>query len=50
VMAALADLRTDRLLAAAVVTAILGWALDRLVVAARARLVFWERHDTYFFN
>jgi len=48
VMAALADLRTDRLLAAVVVTALLGWALDWLVVAARGRLVFWERHETYF--
>jgi NitT/TauT family transport system permease protein len=48
VMAALADLRTDRLLAAVVVTAALGWALDWLVVAARAQLVFWERHETYF--
>jgi ABC-type nitrate/sulfonate/bicarbonate transport system permease component len=48
VMAALADLRTDRLLAAVVVTATLGWALDWLVVAARAQLVFWERHETHF--
>jgi ABC-type nitrate/sulfonate/bicarbonate transport system permease component len=48
VMAALADLRTDRLLAAVVVTAALGWALDWLVVAARGQLVFWERHETYF--
>jgi NitT/TauT family transport system permease protein len=48
VMAALADLRTDRLLAAVVVTAVLGWALDWLVVAARSQLVFWERHETYF--
>ena len=48
VMAALADLRTDRLLAAVVVTAALGWVLDWSVVSSRARLVFWERHDTYF--
>jgi NitT/TauT family transport system permease protein len=48
VMASLADLRTDRMLAAVVVTAALGWALDGLVVAARARLVFWERHESYF--
>src|SRR5215470_447978 len=49
VMAALADLRTDRLLAAVVVTALLGWALDWLVVSGRGRLVFWERHETYFY-
>ncbi len=48
VMASLADLRTDRLLAGAVVTAGLGWGLDWLVVAARGRLVPWERHDSYF--
>jgi len=48
VMGALADLRTDRLLAAVVVTAALGWALDGLVVASRTRLIFWERHETYF--
>ena len=48
VMASLADLRTDRMLAAVVVTAALGWALDGLVVAARRRLVFWERHESYF--
>ena len=48
VMASLADLRTDRLLAAVVVTAALGWALDWLVVAARGSLVFWERHESYF--
>jgi len=48
VMGALADLRTDRLLAAVVVTAALGWALDGLVVGSRARLIFWEQHETYF--
>ena len=48
VMGALADLRTDRLLAAVVVTAALGWALDGLVVASHTRLIFWERHETYF--
>ena len=44
----LADLRTDRLLAAVVVTAGLGWVLDWSVVSSRARLIFWERHETYF--
>ncbi len=48
VMASLADLRTDRMLAAVLVTAGLGWALDWLVVAARGRLVFWQRHESYF--
>ena len=48
VMASLADLRTDRMLAAVLVTAALGWALDWLVVAARGRLVFWQRHESFF--
>jgi NitT/TauT family transport system permease protein len=45
---ALSSLRTDRMLAIVVVIALLGLALDRLLVAARNRLVYWEKLDTYF--
>jgi len=48
VIYALSSLRTDRMLAVVVVIALLGLALDRLLVAARNRLVYWEKLDTYF--
>ena len=48
VMASFADFRTDRVLAVVVVTALLGFGLDRLLVALRRRLVFWEAQESYF--
>jgi ABC-type nitrate/sulfonate/bicarbonate transport system permease component len=48
VMYSLASFKTDRMLAAVVVISLLGLALDRLVVALRDRLVFWERLDSYY--
>jgi len=48
VIYSLASLRTDRMLAIVVVIAALGLALDRALVAARDRLVYWEKLDTYF--
>ena len=44
----LSSLRTDRILALVVVIAALGLALDRLLLALRDRLVYWEKLDTYF--
>jgi NitT/TauT family transport system permease protein len=48
VMYALASLKTDRMLAIVVAIALLGVALDRLVVLVRNRLVYWERLDSYY--
>jgi NitT/TauT family transport system permease protein len=48
VMYALASLKTDRMLAIVVGIALLGVALDRLVVLVRNRLIFWERLDSYY--
>jgi ABC-type nitrate/sulfonate/bicarbonate transport system permease component len=48
VMYSLASFKTDRMLAAVVVIALVGVALDRLVVRLRNRLVFWERLDSYY--
>jgi ABC-type nitrate/sulfonate/bicarbonate transport system permease component len=48
VIYALASFRTDRMLAVVVVIAGLGLALDRLLVLARRRIVFWERFQAYF--
>ncbi len=47
-MYALASLKTDRMLAVVVVIALLGLALDRLLVALRDRLVFWEKLESYY--
>jgi ABC-type nitrate/sulfonate/bicarbonate transport system permease component len=44
----LSSLKTDRILALVVVIAALGLALDRLLLALRDRLVYWEKLDTYF--
>jgi ABC-type nitrate/sulfonate/bicarbonate transport system permease component len=48
VVYALSSLRTDRMLAVVIVIALLGYALDTLVVLARDRLIYWEKLDTYY--
>ncbi len=48
VIYSLASLKTDRMLAAVVAIALLGLALDRLLVLLRNRLVFWERLESYY--
>jgi len=48
VMYSLSSLQTARMLAVVVAIALLGLALDRLLVAVRDRLVVWERLDSYY--
>jgi len=48
VMYSLASFKTDRMLAVVIVIALLGVALDRLLVRLRNRLVFWERLESYY--
>ncbi len=48
VIYAMSSLRTDRVLALVVVIAALGYLLDRMVVLARDRLIYWEKLDTYY--
>jgi len=48
VIYALSSLRTDRMLAVVIVIAALGYALDKAVVIARDRLIYWEKLDTYY--
>jgi len=48
VMVSLADLRTDRMLAGVVAIAVIGMALDALLVRARSRAIFWEKYGAYF--
>jgi NitT/TauT family transport system permease protein len=48
VIYALSSLKTDRMLAVVVVIAALGYALDKAVVLARDRLIYWEKLDTYY--
>lgn len=48
VMYSLASFKTDRMLAVVLAIALLGVALDWLVVRLRDRLVFWERLDSYY--
>ncbi len=48
VIFAMASFKTDRMLAAVVVIALLGLGLDRLLVAVRQRLVFWEKLQSYY--
>jgi len=48
VMYSLASFKTDRMLAVVVVIALIGVALDRLVVYVRDRLVSWERLESYY--
>ena len=47
-MYALASLKTDRMLAVVAAIALLGLALDRVLVAVRDRVVFWERLESYY--
>ena len=48
VIYAMASLKTDRMLAGVVVIAALGYLLDKAVVLARGRLIYWEQLDTYY--
>jgi ABC-type nitrate/sulfonate/bicarbonate transport system permease component len=48
VIYALSSLRTDRMLAVVIVIAALGYALDKAVVLARDRLIYWQKLDTYY--
>jgi NitT/TauT family transport system permease protein len=48
VIYAMASLKTDRMLAVVAVIAALGYALDKAVVLARDRLIYWEKLDTYY--
>ena len=48
VIYAMSSLRTDRMLAIVVVIAALGYLLDKAVVLARDRLIYWEKLDTYY--
>ncbi len=48
VMYSLASFKTDRMLAVVIVIALVGVALDWLVVRLRNRLVFWERLESYY--
>ena len=48
VIYALSSLRTDRMLAVVVVIAALGYLLDKAVVLARDRLIYWEKLDAYY--
>jgi ABC-type nitrate/sulfonate/bicarbonate transport system permease component len=45
IMGALADLRTDRMLAGVVAIAVIGVMLDALLAGARHRTIYWERHS-----
>src|SRR5262249_38919944 len=47
VIYSLSSLRTDRMLAVVVAIALLGYLLDKAVVLARDRLIYWEKLDTY---
>ncbi len=48
VVYALSSLQTDRMLAVVVVIALLGWLLDRALVALRNQAVYWEKLETYY--
>ncbi len=48
VIYSLASLKTDRMLAVVIVIALLGYALDKALVLARNRLIYWEKLDTYY--
>jgi len=48
VVYSLSSLKTDRMLAVVVVIALIGYALDKLLVLARNRLIYWEKLDTYY--
>jgi ABC-type nitrate/sulfonate/bicarbonate transport system permease component len=44
VMAALSELRTDRMLAGALAIAVIGVALDALLTESRRRVIYWQPH------
>ncbi len=48
VIYSLSSLQTDRMLAVVLAIAILGYALDRLLIVLRGRLVYWEKLETYY--
>lgn len=48
VIYSLSSLKTDQMLAVVVAIALLGLALDRLLVSMRSRLVYWEKLDTFY--
>ena len=48
VIYSLSSLRTDRMLAVVVAIAALGYLLDKAVLLARDRLIYWEKLDTYY--
>jgi NitT/TauT family transport system permease protein len=48
VIYSLSSLRTDRMLAIVVVIAALGYLLDKALVLARDRLIYWEKLETYY--
>lgn len=48
VIYSMASLKTDRMLAAVLVIALLGLLLDRLLLVVRDRLVFWEKQESYY--
>jgi ABC-type nitrate/sulfonate/bicarbonate transport system permease component len=48
VMYNFSSFKTDRVLAAVAAIALLGLGLDRLLVAARDRLIFWEKLESYY--
>jgi ABC-type nitrate/sulfonate/bicarbonate transport system permease component len=48
VIYALSSLRTDRMLAVVIVIAALGYALDKAVVLARDRLIYWEKLEAFY--
>jgi len=48
VIYSLSSLRTDRMLALVVIIALIGYLLDKGLVLARNRLIYWEKLDTYY--
>ena len=48
VIYSLSSLQTDRMLAVVLAIALLGLALDRLLVLLRGRLVYWEKLETFY--
>ena len=48
VIYAMSSLRTDRMLAVVVIIALIGYLLDKALVVARNRLIYWEKLDTYY--
>ncbi len=48
VIYSLSSLQTDRMLAVVLAIALLGLALDRLLVVLRSRLVYWEKLETFY--